>query len=1171
MTPLVFSLAQLAFGGTVAMDLDRWKGLLPPDDDPEEEAPAPAVWWRDLTLDPGEEEISFEASWRLKSSEEAWWEGTIAGPGVEIRSATLDGKKATLSSSERGTTVTGRIAGDVRLVVTGVVGGDASRGAVPIPLLGAAAGRVEVDTDQEPILTADAALVAMDGGAWSGAPVVRLEVHAKRELGPKPNLVIARSGLGVTVGDGALDVRGRVRWSVLQGSIETVSFAVSGAGSDLSVNGVQVEDWTRAGDQVRVTLREPADTAVDLDIHWTSAFGSEEAERVVSPALEPAGAFRTEYSLQLARDGEREVVPDLTGWSGIASSDLPTWGSGLVRGAPTASYSASSRPGGHLDLYQFTIVSGPPTFVDVAAYTIAATREGRTLIRAHYAIRNERGAFLRVVPPPNTTILGAQVSGETAKVATDGDGWLIPLAKSLETVDGLLSFPVEVILLGDDVDWARSERRALPLPTLDAPVAATQSTIYLPPGYQNRLDLGDSEVVDDFTAGEGIAYGSGFGDVGNAAADALFQSAVANYMGNRFEDVEKDLKKLEEMGASNKNIERLQSNMMVLDGESGDDDDEDTVQARRVRSQAQARSSSDRARQEKVVQQAEQDYLSGDYAAAEGNYKKALDIGKRLDKLEQSESKEEESRNRAFEQRLEAATAEKEKRKSEVRSREVDQPKDRIYETVIDGQFVGGGGSFVGGGEVGAASEFRTVGVGRGEVGAAGGVPDGVAGGVVGGVVGGVLGGAVAVEDGPVDVGGENLQVLAPQPDTSGDAAGGMEVLQAFAERHEGSSLGERALLGAFVAARAAGDSAQLYSVGEELLKRYGGSDQAASVAKSMGQAAASQFEFDRAIAYFEWAAAASPDPATGAAYLLAAEELRDQLAAHGAPEPPPAPMSKAPKPPRDAKPSADPVRVSGKIDFATSPGRGGGRGPRLPGFGRGKDMPTTDDSDFRSNPMPTDAERYRYGTSSLAEMRAALQTMAAGRTTTDLEKVQCKSAREASARALLEVAAASARQMQIGLESGDTQRADHEFRKISVAVTKTRSLLAEWQQCGAETSSGTTSVVLSIDMDEDEHVPFDGFGPLEDKRRSTDRVVLTRKTPKKAAKGKVSSAKKPEPAKADISVAIGGDEDKALEVTAAQLSVIVPTQGERVRYQHLLLPAGGELALHIDARRKER
>jgi len=1046
MTPLVVLLAQFALAGSVTMDGARWKGLLPPEDDPEEDAPGPSVWWRDLTLQPAEEEISFDATWRLSSSEAVWWEGVLAGPGVEIRSATWNGNRATLATSPQGTSITGRIDGSVRLVVTGVIGGDATRGAVEIPLLGAAAGHVDVHTDAKPILTANEALVAMNGGAWSGASRVQLKVEPRGESGPKPTLMIARSGLGVTVGDGVLDVRGRARWSVLQGAVERVSFSVPGAGKDLSVEGPLVSEWNRSGDRVDVVLREPSSAAVDIEVHWTSGFAAEEAVRVASPTMLPDGAFRTEYSLQLARDGEREVVPDLTGWGGIASSELPGWGSGLVRGAPTAAYGATSPPAGHLDLFQFTIVSGPPTIVDVAAYTVAATEEGRTLIRAHYAVRNERGAFLRVIPPPETTILGARVAGETARVASDGRGWLIPLDKSLETVEGLLSFPVEVIFLGDDVDWARREVRELSMPTVDAPVAASQTTIYLPPGYENRLESGESDVVDDFSAGEGITYGSGFGDVGNATADALFQSAVSNYMGNNFEAVADDLAELEQMGAFNENVQRLQANMAVLDGSEADGkNDDSTVLARRVRSQAQARSGGDRQDQEDAVQQAEKDYLSGNYAEAEGNYKKALDIGKRLSKLEQSESKEEDFRNEDFKKRLDEVSKQKERRKSEENSRSRDSDGDGILD--------------------------------------------------------------------------QNDQC----PDDP--------------------------------------------EVSNNYLDDDGCPDQPPALVKI----------------------------------------TKDQIVIHE-PEMEPEPEPESKNEPVAASPK--PVSISGELERSA---------------------------------RATDEEKYRYGAASLAEMRQATQAMGTRSRGEGAEEVQCKTVRATSAAALLQVAAAAASQMQASLGAGDADRADHEFRKIVVAVAKTRLLLAEWQQCTGDLGVESGITYLTIVDEDDGESKFAGFGPLEDERRSAEPVRLQRRTkaekareaaagatvatvdpapppdavakaPKdkggggggkmrsfserpttsfeqtdisledieeivgtaktkevKAGKGRKTGMKPPAntPAPEEISVSIGGEFDKAPDVKAAQLSVIVPSRGERVRYQHLLLPADGVLTVHIDAKLK--
>ncbi|MBN2529302.1 MAG: tetratricopeptide repeat protein [Deltaproteobacteria bacterium] len=111
----------------------------------------------------------------------------------------------------------------------------------------------------------------------------------------------------------------------------------------------------------------------------------------------------------------------------------------------------------------------------------------------------------------------------------------------------------------------------------------------------------------------------------------------------------------------------------------------------------------------------------------------------------------------------------------------------------------------------------------------------------------------------------------------SGDQVGGMETLLSFADRYKDSDLGERAVLSAFVAARASGNLKQLYSLGERVLKQFPKSEQAGGVVSTMGRAAAARFEFDRAIKYME--EAATIDKEQKASLLLAAGELREQLA----------------------------------------------------------------------------------------------------------------------------------------------------------------------------------------------------------------------------------------------------------------------------------------------------
>ncbi|MCP4606110.1 MAG: tetratricopeptide repeat protein [Proteobacteria bacterium] len=111
----------------------------------------------------------------------------------------------------------------------------------------------------------------------------------------------------------------------------------------------------------------------------------------------------------------------------------------------------------------------------------------------------------------------------------------------------------------------------------------------------------------------------------------------------------------------------------------------------------------------------------------------------------------------------------------------------------------------------------------------------------------------------------------------SGDQIGGMEALLAFSDRYKDSDLGERAMLSAFVAARAGGDVAQLYSLGEQVIKRFPKSNQVAGVVSTMGRTAAARFEFDRAVEYLEKAAEMSTEQK--AQLLLTAGEIRQQLA----------------------------------------------------------------------------------------------------------------------------------------------------------------------------------------------------------------------------------------------------------------------------------------------------
>ena len=672
--PLILALALAPTPDSVELDRDTWAALRPAS--PAERAVPAWAASRAVKLTPVAGGVLLHARWTLRSlSPGAWFSGHVLGdmPGMRVEVLRWDGAPAAAAVGPDGVRVAGRVSGRAVVEVVAFVPGDPVQRPLALRVMPATRGRVEAGAPEGLVATlrladatttprndeGDAAPLKLGADFWTGAAALELAYGSPASAAGGAAVVVARAGVGVTVGDAELRGRARLVWEVRRGALESVEFQAEGVGADLEVTGPGVRAVERSGGSVRALLQAPVSGRLELDLRWTSPIGKAAESRAALPQIRFGGVFRAESTLQLARDGEVEAVPSTPGWTAIRAAALPGWGQGLVEGTPTAAFAASGPAEGSLELLRFVPIEGPPAVIDVAAYTIATSREGRALMRAHYEIRNERAALLRIRPPPGFVLLGVRVAGETAVIARDRAGaWRVPLQRSVDTVSGALSFPVEVALLGEAVPWDRRERRALPLPRLDAPVAATRVTLYLPPGYRSRLKAGEGEVVAAFTKGEGITYGLGVGAVGAAQADALFQSAVKRWLANDFAGAQDELDQLKGMGASNENVARLQGNLDLIAGRGGK---QDAGVQRRIREQAKARAVSEQVAQEKLKKQAEESRKSGDYKAAQAQYQAALAVGDRLAQLEQKESVEQQARNDALRFELES-TGEEEKR-----------------------------------------------------------------------------------------------------------------------------------------------------------------------------------------------------------------------------------------------------------------------------------------------------------------------------------------------------------------------------------------------------------------------------------------------------------------------------------------------------------------------------
>jgi hypothetical protein len=632
---------------TAELDGRRWAHLRPTPETP----PGPTSVERSVRLRPVDGGLEVRGRWRLSSARGAWFANALVGAGTHLRSVRIDGRPATTWSSPAGVLLVAWIDGDAIVDVDAFVPGSV-RGGIELDLLGSSRGTVVVDDPDGQLRVVDpedSVVLHHDGKFVTGSARLRVELRppVTEDVGP---VIVARVGIGVTAGDATLEGRARLQWVLRRGTIDSVTFRASDLGADLRLEGPNVARWDRRGDEIHVALREPETRRVDLSLSWSTSISTGTQSRAPMPAIEPMEVFRSESTLQVARDGDVDVVPQLPSWTSIAAAELPSWGGGLVEGTPTAAYRSAGSPSGEstLELLRYVPVPGPPLVVDVTDVRVASSVEGRYVMRARYEVHNERASHLTVHLSAGVTLLGITVAGRPVRPSRHGDRVRIPLPRSLETLDGLVPVPVVLGLLGSGEAWSRRTRGTLPLPSVDAPINAVRVTHVLPRDHASRLAVGTGAVVDRFSRGHDVGYGLD-DDTNVSLADELVFEAVDAWNRNDFDAAERTLDELDKMGAKNQATRGIRSNVELIRGPTTSTGSgvpaaatpisAESLVARRIKAQARARASKQRIQYRALKRKAKEMQQQGEYEAAEAEFKKARDEAAVLDALEDAESK----------------------------------------------------------------------------------------------------------------------------------------------------------------------------------------------------------------------------------------------------------------------------------------------------------------------------------------------------------------------------------------------------------------------------------------------------------------------------------------------------------------------------------------------------
>jgi len=304
------------------------------------------------------------------------------------------------------------------------------------------------------------------------------------------------------------------------------------------VSGAMVADWEMKNGELAVTFLEPVEHSARfvingearlprdgvIDIPLLHLLNTERDSGGVAVEILGAGEIKGQKEQGL----EEADATDLGEM--IASRQSPALVAFRTRSGETGSTRSLSVNVARYDQQAVLMAN-----VEEARYQVLMSADGKELVQARYAVRNNQRNFVKVTLPAGATVWSAMLAGKPVRPGQSPDGsLLLPLEKSRGGEDAP-AFVVEILYLTKATAWQEKGREKVSLPALDLPISRTGMLLYYPPTFRLTAEPGTFrpqtyEVPTsvalvptstvDIGSGGGVGAGSAVG-IGGVAVNGL--------------------------------------------------------------------------------------------------------------------------------------------------------------------------------------------------------------------------------------------------------------------------------------------------------------------------------------------------------------------------------------------------------------------------------------------------------------------------------------------------------------------------------------------------------------------------------------------------------------------------------------------------------------------------
>lgn len=326
-----------------------------------------------------------------------------------------------------------------------------------------------------------------------------------------------------SLGEDSAAVSAEASLEIVQGAARDAHIQVPDNVTVNQVAGAVVADWQVKNGELTVTFLEPAEHDARFVISGEAALPHDGVIDI--PLMRLLNTERDSGGVAVEILGAGEIKDQKA--KGLDEADATDLGSMIANRQSPALVAFRARQGEagavrslSVNVARYDQQAVLMANIEEARYDVLMSADGKELVKARYAVRNNQRNFVKISLPSGATVWSASLAGKPVRPGQAPDGsLLLPLEKS-KGGDDAPAFPVEILYLAKTAAWQEKGHARVVLPALDLPISRTGMLVYYPPAFKVSAEPGTfrteqyespSSAALEFSSGIGRGIGAGSG------------------------------------------------------------------------------------------------------------------------------------------------------------------------------------------------------------------------------------------------------------------------------------------------------------------------------------------------------------------------------------------------------------------------------------------------------------------------------------------------------------------------------------------------------------------------------------------------------------------------------------------------------------------------------------